>query len=76
MLTGISTAFGKSLPSLIMQAVVARAPIRICPSPPRFQKRMRKAGVSAREIHRRIAISFPRIQVRRAVPKAPENMVA
>ena len=59
-----------------MQAAVARAPIRICPSPPRFQKRMRKAGVRASEIHKRIATSFPRIQIRLLVPKAPENMVA
>ena len=74
--TGIRTALGRVSPITIIQAAVPSAPIRICPSPPRFQKRMRKAGVRAREIHRSMATSFPRIQIRLVVPKAPANMVA
>ena len=33
-----------------MQVVVARQPIRVCPSAPMFQKRILNAGVTAKEI--------------------------
>ena len=59
----------------IMQAAVARPPMRTCPSAPMFQKRILKAGVTAREMPSRMARSWAVIQVRRAVPKAPSKMV-
>ena len=34
-----------------MTATAASTPTRVCPSAPVFQKRMRKAGVSARAMH-------------------------
>ena len=71
----ITTPFGSLPPRRIMQAVVARQPISIWPSPPRFQQRIRKAGVMARETHRSIAMFWNRTQVRRALPKEPCQMV-
>ena len=47
----ISSQLGSLSARSIMQAAVARQPARVCPSAPMFQKRMRKAGVTAREMH-------------------------
>ena len=54
-ITIISSQLGILSPSRIMQAAVARPPIRIWPSPPTFQNRILNAGVTARETHSRIA---------------------
>ena len=59
-----------------MQAADAKQPMRIWPSPPRFQNFMRNAGVSATEMQSRMASSWRSDQVLRAVPKAPLIMVA
>ena len=50
----ISTGSGTFPPSIIMQLAVASTPIMTWPSPPMFQKRIRKAGAIAREMIRRI----------------------
>ena len=55
----------------IMQAAVARPPMSTWPSAPMFQKRILKAGVTAREMPSRMARFCRVIQVLRAVPKAP-----
>ena len=61
-----------SLPgSRIMQAAAARPPISAWPSPPRFQQRMRKAGVTARETHSSMATFCSSTQTLREVPKEP-----
>ena len=61
-----------SLPgSRIMQAAAARPPISACPSPPRFQQRMRKAGVTASATHSSIAMFCSSTQNLRVVPKEP-----
>ena len=71
----MSSAFGTLSPSRIMQAAQARPLMSTWPSAPMFQKRIRNAGVTAREMHSRIARSWNSTQVFRAVPKAPLNMV-
>ena len=63
-------------PSRIIQLVVARQPIIVCPSAPMFQKRILKAGVTAKEIPSRTAILRKVTPMRREVPNAPERMVA
>ena len=70
-ITQISSQLGSLSPSRIMQAAVARPPIRIWPSPPTFQKRILNAGVTARETHRRMARFWPKIHIFRLEPKAP-----
>ena len=75
-ITQISSQLGTLSASRIMQEAVARQPIRVWPSAPMFQKRIRKAGVTAREMHSRIATFWKVIQVLRAVPKAPSIMAA
>ena len=75
-ITIISSQLGILSPSRIMQAAVARPPIRIWPSPPTFQKRILNAGVTARETHNRMAIFCPKIHTFRSLPKAPLNMAA
>ena len=66
-----------SLPeSRIMQAADARQPIRAWPSPPRFQQRMRKAGVTASDTHSSMAMFCSSTQMRRLVPKEPAHMAA
>ena len=71
----ISRPLGSLPPSRIMQAAVARPPMSTWPSAPMFQKRIRNAGVTAREMQRRIARFCSRIQTRRVVPKAPSIIV-
>ena len=61
-----------SLPgSRIMQAAAARPPMSAWPSPPRFQQRMRKAGVTARDTHSSMAMFCSSTQSLRVVPKEP-----
>ena len=55
----------------IMQAAAASAPARAWPSPPRFQQRMRKAGVTASDTHSSIAMFCSSTHSLRAVPKEP-----
>ena len=71
-----SSAVGILPPKKIMQAAVARPPMSACPSAPVFQNRIRKAGVTAREMQSRIATLCRRFQRRRLVPTAPLIMVA
>ena len=67
-----------------MMNAVARPPTRICPSPPTFQNRMRKAGASASATHRRIIVSRTVVQMemarffhaRSGVPNVVWNIVA
>ena len=54
---------------------VASPPIRVCPSAPVFQNRIRNAGVTAREIHNRMEISWIVTRVL-PFPNAPLTMVA
>ena len=72
----MSSQFGTLSPMRIMQAATASAPARTWPSAPMFQKRILKAGVTAREMHSSMARFCSSTQVRRAVPKAPSNMAA
>ena len=72
----MSRTLGTLSPSRIMQAADAKQPMRIWPSPPRFQNFIRNAGVSATEMQSRMASSWRSDQVLRAVPKAPLIMVA
>ena len=58
-----------------MQVVVARQPIRVCPSAPMFQKRILKAGVTAREMPSSTAVLRKVTPIRREEPKAPSRMV-
>ena len=67
----MSSQFGITSRSVIMQAAVARQPAIICPSPPMFQKRILNAGVTASETHRSMATFCSRTQMRLEVPKAP-----
>ena len=62
--------------SRIMQAAEASAPIRAWPSAPRFQQRMRNAGVTASETHSSIAMFCSSTQNLRLVPKEPFQMAA
>ena len=71
----ISSQFGTTSRRQIMQAAAARQPARVWPSPPTFQKRMRKAGVTAREMVSRMATFCRVTQVLRAEPKEPERIV-
>ena len=71
----IITTVGTLPSSRIMQAVVARQPTRVWPSAPMFQKRILKAGVTAREMPSRTATLRKVTQIRREVPNAPERMV-
>ena len=59
-----------------MQAVVARQPIRVCPSAPMFQKRILNAGVTAREMPSSTATLRKVTPIRREEPNAPFRMVA
>ena len=52
----ISSQLGILSPSKIMQAAVARPPMRIWPSPPTFQKRILNAGVTARDTTSKMAM--------------------
>ena len=67
----ISTHSGTLSVRVIMQAAAAHAPIRICPSPPTFQKRILKAGVSASAMSRSTEVFWAVTQVLRLEPKAP-----
>ena len=60
----------------IMHAAEASAPIRACPSPPRFQQRMRKAGVTASDTHSSIAMFCSSTHILRGVPKEPFQIAA
>ena len=71
----ISSAWGTLPPSRIMQVVVARQPMRVCPSAPMFQKRILKAGVTAREMPSSTATLRKVTPMRREEPKAPLRMV-
>ena len=71
----ISSPLDTLPPSRIMQAVVARQPISVCPSAPMFQKRILNAGVTAREIPSSTATFCHVTQLLRAVPKAPLRIV-
>ena len=51
----MSSQLGRTSRRTIMQAAVARQPAIIWPSPPMFQKRILKAGVTARETQSSIA---------------------
>ena len=62
--------------SRIMQAAAARPPIRAWPSAPRFQQRMRKAGVTARETHSSMEMFCRSTQILRGEPKEPLMMAA
>ena len=73
--TIIRRPLGIISPMYIMQRAVAQAPMRICPSPPRFQNFILKAGVRARETLRRTASSLRRIHIFLSVPKAPYIIV-
>ena len=55
-------------------AAVARPPIRVCPSAPIFQKRIRNAGVIATAMHRSTSASRIVTHRRRLLPTAPEMM--
>ena len=68
-MTGISAPFGNASRRQIMQAVVASAPASICPSPPRFQKRILNAGTTARDTLSSMAIFWRSTQVRRCEEK-------
>ena len=57
-----------------MQAAAASAPARAWPSPPRFQQRMRKAGVTASDTQSSIAMFCSSTQNLRLVPKEPSKM--
>ncbi len=59
-----------------MQAAAASAPMSACPSAPRFQQRMRKAGVTASDTHSSIAMFCSSTQNLRVVPKEPFQMAA
>ena len=67
----ITSQFGRLPPSRIMQAAAASPPTSACPSAPRFQQRMRKAGVTARETQSSMAMFCSRTQTLREVPKEP-----
>ncbi len=72
----ITAQLGSVSPRQIMQAADARAPIRACPSPPIFQKRILNAGVTARETHSSMAMFCSSTQNLRGVPKEPLKMAA
>ena len=74
-MTTSSSAVGSLSPSRIMQAADASPPTSACPSAPMFQKRMRKAGVTASARQSRIAMFWQSPQMRRLVPKAPSHIV-
>ena len=74
-LTIRSSQFGRDPLKRIITAAAPKHPIRACPSPPRFQKRIRKAGARAREMIRRVARSCPINQTFRTVPKFPAIIV-
>ena len=52
-----STGSGITPPKLIIQNIAARPPNRAWPSAPQFQNFILKAGVTARDRHRRMAAS-------------------
>ena len=58
-----------------MHAAAAGPPASTWPSAPMFQKRILNAGVTASEMHSRMARFCPRIQILRGEPNAPLNMV-
>ena len=72
----MTAQLGSLFVSVIMQAAEARPPIRACPSAPRFQQRMRKAGVTASDTHSSIAIFCISTQNFLVVPKEPFQMAA
>ena len=74
-MTTSSSQLGILPPRQIMQVVEARQPMRTWPSAPMFQKRILKAGVTAREMPSRMATFSQVVQLLRAVPKAPLRMV-
>ena len=59
---------------VIMQAAEARPPMSAWPSAPRFQQRIRKAGVTASDTHSSIAIFCSSTQNFLVVPKEPFQM--
>ena len=72
----MTAQLGSLSASRIMQAAAPRPPMSACPSPPRFQQRMRKAGVTARETHSSIAMFCSSTQNLRVVPKEPLMIAA
>ena len=74
-ITTSSRGVGIFPPRNIITATVARPPTRTWPSAPQFQKRIMKAGASARAMLSRTMASRMVNQVRRMVPNAPLNMV-
>ena len=75
-MSAMRSQLGILSPSRIMHAAAARPPIRTCPSAPMFQKRILNAGVTASEMHSRMARFWKVVQVLRAVPNAPVRIVA
>ena len=73
---GMSAASGSLSPQAIMQPAVASAPMSTWPSAPMFQKRILKAGVTARAMHRSMAVFCRVIQILRDEPKLPSIMAA
>ena len=71
----MSRPLGSLPPRQIMHAAAARPPASTWPSAPMFQKRILNAGVTASEMHSRMARFCPRIQILRGEPNAPLNMV-
>ena len=71
----ITAQLGSTSRRQIMHAAEARQPMRVWPSPPMFQNRMRKAGVTAREMHSSMATFWRVTHMRRGDPKVPLKMV-
>ena len=75
-MTTSSSALGSLSARQIMHAAAARPPASTCPSAPMFQKRILNAGVTASEMHSKMARFCSRIQTLRGEPNAPLSIVA